>query len=79
MGEQWRIEKAQEAIVQLRNAEMLLRYGSAALRVAHSGRDKVAGENALKIGDAHRKAKDAIDKFCELAYELYPGKQNAND
>jgi hypothetical protein len=72
MSEQWRLEKAREAIVQLRNAEMFLRYGSAALRAAHSGRDKAAGEKALKIGGAHRKAKDAIDKLCELAYELDP-------
>ena len=79
MKERWRIEKTQEAIVQLRNAEMFLRYGTASLRLAHSGRDKAAGEKALKIGDAHRKAKDEIDKLCELVYELYPKEQNAND
>ena len=79
MKECWRIEKAQEAIVQLRNAVMFLRYGTASLRVAHSGRDKAAGEKGLRIGDAHRKAKDEIDKLCELVYELYPKEQNAND
>jgi hypothetical protein len=79
MSEQWRLEKAQEAIVQLRNAEMFLRCGSAALRAAHSGRDKAAGEKALEIGDARCKAKDAIDKLCVLAYEFYFKEQNAND
>ena len=69
MRENWRLEKAQEAIVQLRNAEMFLRYASGALRVAHSGRDKVAGEKALEIGDAHRKAKEAIDTLCLIACE----------
>ena len=79
MRENWRIEKAQEALVQLRNAEMFLRYASEALRVAHSGRDKAAGEKALQIGDTKRKAKDAIDKLCEIAYESYYKEQNAND
>jgi hypothetical protein len=79
MKERWRIEKAQEAVVQLRNAEMFLRYGSAALRAAHLGRDKAAGEKMLEIGDAHRKAKEAIDKLCVLAYESYFKEQNAND
>jgi hypothetical protein len=32
-----------------------------------------------KIGDANRKAKDAIDKLRELGYEPYPKEQNAND
>ena len=36
-------------------------------------------EPITTIGDASRKAKNAIDKLCEIACEHNPKEQNAND